>query len=234
MSLTDFTTLDVVALIWFLVCWVGFGQYSKRSARSRQNLIGAMRVYRELWMERMCAREQRQADATILTNLLRNALFFVSTTILILGGLVALLGTTQRVVEVVSRLPFTAPFALWVWEVKVLILIYLFIYAFFKFTWSAWQYNALSIIVGAAPKPPVDPQRAERYVELASCMAALAGESFNLAIRTYYYAMAVIGWFLHPLILMVTATWVTYVLYRREFASPTLSALLIDTDAAKV
>jgi uncharacterized membrane protein len=233
MALTDFTILDVIALVWFLACWIGFGQYAKRSARSKHSLIGALRVYRERWMQRMCAREQHQADATLLANLIRNALFFVSTTMFILAGLVALLGTAQRVTELVAGLPFTAPFALWVWELKVLLLIYLFIYAFFKFSWSAWQYNALSIVIGAAPQPPVPEDEAKRYVEVASRIAALAGDSFNLAIRTYYYSMAVVTWFLHPLVLIVAATWVTFVLYRREFVSPTREALLIDVEGGE-
>jgi len=39
--------------------------------------------------------------------------------------------------------------------------------------------------------------------------------------------MAAVTWFLHPLALAITATLVAYVLYRREFASQTLDALLV-------
>lgn len=195
----------------------------------RNGLIGR-RTGRRHWMERVCHRENHQSDATILGNLLRGALFFATTTIFILGGLVALLGTTQRVIEVVSQLPFTGSFPVWLWELKALILIYIFVYAFFKFTWSAWQYNALSIIVGAAPGPTAEPETAARYIDSASRMAALAGESFNHAIRAYYFSMAAMSWFLHPVALILVATLVTIVLYRREFASPTLTALLPGVD----
>lgn len=98
-------------------------------------------------------RTTEQADATFLGNLLPGALFFASTTIFILGGLVVLLGTTQRVTKLVAQLPFSTPFSVWLWEIKVLLLIYVFVYAFFKFSWSAWLYNEFSIIVGAAPSP---------------------------------------------------------------------------------
>jgi uncharacterized membrane protein len=135
------------------------------------------------------------------------------------------MGTAPRVTEVVSQLPFSTPFSAWLWEAKVLILIYIFIYAFFKFSWSAWQYNALSIVVGAAPDVDESGECTQRYIEAASRLAALAGESFNRAIRAYYFSMAAVTWFLHPLALILTTTWVTCVLYRREFRSPTLAAL---------
>ena len=230
MSLIDVTLLDLLALPWFCACWLGYAKFSKWRAGSRPSLIAALRVFRRHWMERMCYRENHQSDATILGNLLRGALFFASTTIFILGGLVALLGTTQRVIEVVSQLPFTSPFPVWLWELKALILIYIFVYAFFKFTWSAWQYNALSIIVGSAPGPTARPDAAEHFIESASRMAAVAGESFNHAIRAYYFSIAAMSWFLHPLVLMLAASWVSFVLYRREFASPTLAALLPGLD----
>jgi uncharacterized protein DUF599 len=64
-----------------------------------------------------------QPDVAVLGNLVHGALFFASTSILILGGLFALLGTTQRVIEVVAELPFTGPFPVWLWEAKALLLI---------------------------------------------------------------------------------------------------------------
>ncbi len=233
MTMIDFTLLDGVALVWFLACWIGFGQFAQRRARTHPSLVSALRGFRRRWMERVCAREQHQADATLLSNLLRGALFFASTTIFILGGLVALLGTDQHVARVVAQLPFSAPFSLWVWELKILILIYLFIYAFFKFTWSAWQYNALSIVVGAAPGPGADAATVAGFVNAATRMAALAGASFNDAIRTYYFSMAVVTWFLHPLLTIAVTAWVTYVMYRREFASPALNALLAESERMK-
>ena len=183
-------------------------------------------------MEQVRVREQHQSDATILSNLLRGALFFASTSIFLLGGLVALLGTAQRVTEVFSQLPFTAPFSLWLWEMKVMMLIYIFVYAFFKFTWSAWQYNALSIVVGAAPGPSATPEAAAGYIEAATRVAGLAGESFNHGVRAYYFSMAAVAWFIHPLLFVAAVSCVTLVIYRREFASPTLAALLAATGPA--
>jgi uncharacterized membrane protein len=65
-----------------------------------------------------------------------------------------------------------------------------------------------------------------RHAEAMCRVVALAGESFNYGIRAYYFSMAALSWFLHPLVFIVSSAWVTFVLYRREFHSRTLEALL--------
>ena len=222
---TDYTWTDLVALIFFVVCWIGFDRYSTRKAQVSPSLIGTLRIYRTWWATRLCTRENHAADVAIINNLIRYVFFFATTTVFILAGLVALLGTTDKVVEVVSRLPFSAGFVIWVWEVKVVMLIYIFVYAFFKFTWSAWQFSATSILVGGTPSP--DSPEVTRYAEGMCKVVALAGESFNYGIRAYYFSMAALSWFLHPAIFILCSAWVTFVLYRREFHSRTLDALLV-------
>jgi uncharacterized membrane protein len=188
-------------------------------------LVSALRTFRRRWIEQLCQRENHQSDATILGNLLRGALFFASTTVFILGGLLALLGATPKMTVLAQRLPITEPFSPWLWDAKALLLIFVFVYALFKFTWSAWQYNALSILVGAAPCPAASKETRESYITSASSIAALAGESFNHGVRAYYFSIAAVMWFLHPIALIGAATCVAYVLYRREFTSPALAAL---------
>lgn len=233
MTFFGVTPLDLVALAWFLACWLGYGLHAAWLAQRRPSLVSAVRVFRQRWTERMCERENKQSDATILGNLLRGALFFASTTMFILGGLVALLGTTPKTIEVVAKLPFTGPFEVWVWEVKALILIGIYVYAFFKFTWSAWQYNVLSILLGASPAIDADPSERMHHGEIATRVAALAGESYNNGIRAYYFSIAPMAWFIHPLLLIAATTIVTFVIYRREFYSPMLSALVSNSTTKK-
>ena len=152
--------------------------------------------------------------------------FYASTTIFVLAGLIALLGTTQKVAEVVSQLPLASPFSLWLWEMKVLLMIYIFVYAFFKFTWATWQYNAVAILVGAAPQPAPHSQLRDGFVQRASSVVALAGENFNGGVRAYYLSLAAMSWFPHPLLLTACTTLVVGVLYRREFHSRTLDAFI--------
>ncbi len=225
MMIPSIAISDVFAAVVFLFCWLGYEQVANRVALTRPSLMSAVRSFRHRWIERMCEHDNHTADATLLSNLLRGALFFASTTVFILGGLAALLGTAPRVAEVISQLPYTTPMEPRLAEVKALILIFVYIYAFFKFTWSAWQYNVLSILVGAMPKPEGDAQIRSNYAEGAASVAVLAGESYNNGIRAYYFSIPLMAWFIDPLLFLSATLAITFVLYRREFYSPTLIAL---------
>jgi uncharacterized membrane protein len=216
---------DFIAAAVFLICWLGYGQVAKRLAKNRPSLVSAVMVFRQRWIERMCERENHTADATLISNLLRGALFFASTTVLILGGLVALLGTAPKVAEVISQLPYTTPSDPHVAEIKALILILVYIYAFFKFTWSGWLYNILSILVGAMPRPDCDAKTRSDFADSAVRVAALAGENYNNGVRAYYFSIPPIAWFIDPYLFLGVTLIITIVLYRREFYSPILTAL---------
>lgn len=216
---------DFIAATVFLFCWLGYGQVAKRLAVTRPSLVSAVMVFRQRWIERMCERENHTADATLISNLLRGALFFASTTVLILGGLVALLGTAPKVAEVLSQLPYTTPTEPRLAEIKALILILVYVYAFFKFTWSGWLYNILSILVGAMPKIDSEAKIRTDFAESAVRVAALAGENYNNGVRAYYFSIPPIAWFIDPYLFLAVTLLITVVLYRREFYSPILTAL---------
>ena len=226
MTLTSVPTNDAIAFLSFLACWLGYGGVAKVLTRRRPSLITAINIFRERWMRRICERENHVADAALFSNLLRGALFFASTTVFILGGLLALLGTGSKVAEVVGTIPYVARSESWLLEIKAIVLIMVFVYAFFKFTWSAWQYNILSIMVGAAPLVGKDePAKTEAFTAGAARIALLAGESYNNGMRAYYFSIPLITWFIDPIVFLAATLIVAYVLYRREFASPMLESL---------
>lgn len=216
---------DLIAVAVFFTCWFGYGPSANILARSRPSLMAAVRIFRHAWIGRICARENHVSDAALLGNLLRGALFFASTTVFILGGLAALLGTAAKVAEVTAQLPYATQADARIAEIKVLTLIVLFVYAFFKFTWSAWQYNVLSIMVGAMPDLSTDASIRAKYIDAGAFIASMAGETYNSGIRAYYFSIPLMAWLIHPLLLLGATIAVTIVIYRREFRSPVLKAL---------
>lgn len=225
MTLLNISWLDALALAVFLICWLGFGTFAEWMVRRRTCLMSAVRNFRQAWIQRMCERENHVADATLLSNLLRGALFLASTTVFILGGLAALLGTSSKVAEVITQLPYATPATPQLAEIKALFLIFVFVYAFFKFTWSAWQYNVLAILVGAMPTPGSDAGVIKEYGEAAARVLALAGESYNNGMRAYYFSIPLMAWFLDPILFLAATLVIALVLYRREFHSPILAAI---------
>lgn len=229
-----FSILDWLALGWFVLCWAWYYEYSRRRQRSKRCLAGVMHGYRYDWMTRLLNREARIADATIMTHLERNGAFFASSALLILAALFGLMGTLDRALLVLADLPFAAaePSRLGL-ELKLLLLIGLFIYAFFTFTWSMRQYNFCAILIGSAPDPgekDTTPGSRKMYAIQAANVIDLAANQFNYGLRAYYFGLALLAWFLHPLAFVLATTGVVLVLYRREFHSKTLKALAAGRD----
>ena len=217
--------IDLIAMLWFFVGWVGYSIFAARRANTRHSLVSAMRRYRRQWFSYMLTRENRIGDIAALNNLFTNATFFASTSILILGGLVALLGTTQQVMNVVSDLPFARLESEFVWRIKIILLILVFVYAFFKFTWSQRQFNFCTILVGAAPPPTDQPEQHAEYIDMITSVASLSAENLNQGLRAYYFSMAALAWFFHPWLFFPATALVVFILYQREFHSRTLEAL---------
>ncbi len=221
----DLPFLDMATLGIFSACWLTYGRVAHHVVSRRPSLMSAVQTFRLKWVEQMSSRETHTADATLLSNLLRGALFFASTTVFILGGLVALLGTAPKVAEVIGQLPYATPADPRLAEIKAIILIFVYVYAFFKFTWSAWQYNVLAIVVGGMPQRDRDPSAAAHAIAAAR-VATLAGENYNNGMRAYYFSIPLMAWFIDARLFLVATIIVTFVLYRREFHSPVLSALV--------
>jgi len=225
MPLIPASTTDTLAAGVFLLCWLGYGYLARAVAKRRPSMMSAVRTFRHRWIERMCERDNHIADAALLSNLIRGALFFASTTVFILGGLAALLGTAPKVAEVVAQLPYTEPAEPRLAELKALALIILYIYAFFKFTWSAWQYNVLAIMVGAMPGSAAEDSLRQKFALAGARVITLAGESYNNGIRAYYFSIPLMAWFLNAWLFLATTLCIAIILFRRDFYSPVLVAL---------
>ena len=220
-----FTWLDVLALLLFAALWTGYQWYTDYSATARPRLGREMQRHMREWVVRMVERDNRMVDINVLRNLTRSSQFFASTTMLILGALVALMGYTERAASVMAELPFTQQVSQQLWEVKVLVLLLVFVYGFFKFSWSIRQFGFCSILVGATKKPPSDAAQYLSQIERIAVVVSYANRNFNHGLRAYYFGVAALSWFLHPALMIAVTLGVIYVLHQREFRSHTLEVL---------
>lgn len=219
---------DWAALALFVFGWIGYALFANRRARVERTLLSSTNHYRRLWMLQVTHRDQRIVDAAITQNLASSPSFWASTTILVLGGLLAVLGTNDRASELVQDLPFAARTSMLVFDVKIMVLLAVFVYAFFRFTWSMRVYSFGAILVGAAPNVDVfDSGEADRkeFAERAGKLMGMAAESFADGLRAYYMSFAVIGWFVSPTLFAIGTLAVLWILYRREFRSDVLEVL---------
>ncbi len=214
--------LDLMALAYFVLMWVGYSNYAQKHYSTRPNLMFIMDQMRAQWMRSILRRPNRIADANLVGNLLRSISFLANTSIFILIGLITVLGYRESAIDMLNTIPFTVQSEPLMWEVKVFTLILIFVYAFFKFTWSLRQYNYCTILVGAAPMPDETPELHDDFGLKAGAVIQNAGKHFNMGMRAYYFGMAALSWFLHPLLFILLTTLIIAVTYRREFRSHTL------------
>ncbi|MFZ4759311.1 MAG: DUF599 domain-containing protein [Burkholderiaceae bacterium] len=229
--MSAFTTIDWAGLALWILAWVGYAAWAERVGDSRPNLMASLARYRQAWMREAYGRDPRITDAALIGNLMHSATFFSSTSLLILGGSFALLGTIERgteVVEVMRNLPFAARSTQDLLESKVLVMTLVFVYAFMRFTWSLRQFNLVNIMVGAFPAHRDRLVQDDRLVETASRLNELAGVNFAQGLRAYYYAVPLLLWLVHPWLLAVGTVAITLAVYYMEFRSATVRALAAD------
>src|SRR5215471_14223711 len=130
------STLDIVALAFFVVAWTAYAIMVEATPHGRTSLNAAMDGYRSVWMERMLEREMRMVDMQIMAALQNGTAFFASTSLLAIGGALTLLRSTGEVLAVMTDMPLGLQTTRALWEAKSLGLVVIFVYAFFKFAWS--------------------------------------------------------------------------------------------------
>lgn len=228
MPMPNLTPLDWFSLFWFCLCWFGYTRYSGFRPNHGIRLQDALHGHIRLWISILQARDNRMVDTSVITNIERSSAFLASSTLLVIAGLATALGSTDTATHVLSSLPLVQPVTPQRWEIGILILLMAFVYAFFTFTWCMRQWGFAAILVGSAPAandPNTNPEQRTQHQEALADIVWLAIYHFNIGLRAYYFSLAVLAWFIHPIAFMIASTWVVAVLYRREFRSRTLKAL---------
>lgn len=218
---------DWVALGWFVAVWAGYTAYARRAAVHRDSLTATLYAYRIDWMRNMLNHENRITDVALLGNLSSMVNFLATTTILVLAGIVTMISSTEKVLSVLENHTFVVPATREEVQFKLLVLAIIFVFAFFKFTWSMRQHTFCNIVMGALPIVKVGEETDEHHqlAEYAARISDRAGNEFNYGLRSYYFALAVLAWFLGPWVFIAVTTMMIYILYRREFQSVTLKYL---------
>ncbi len=215
--------LDIIAMLWFLLCWFSYTRYVNTSPKS---LVQSMYVWRKRWAMAMLARDNRIMDAQVITGLNNVVTFFCSTSIFITAGLFASIGSSEQIVKLINQLSFLKTTNIATVELKLGLLIVIFIYSFFKFGWAIKQHSYSAVVLASVPAAhEVNLERDSPTANLMGKLSSLGSQHFNDGVRGYYFALATLSWFVHPIVYIVIISWVVIVLHRRDFRSKLLQHL---------
>jgi uncharacterized membrane protein len=219
-------TVDILAVSFFALEWSVYAFTLERSSYGRDSLSARMHAYRERWIRRVLDRDARMVDMQIMISLQNGTAFFASTSLLAIGGGLALLRSTTDALTVLSKLPVDISPTPALWEMKCVGLILIFVYTFFKFAWSYRLFNYVCILLGAMPPSSErGTEEAEAHVIRTTRMFESGGRHFNRGQRAFFFALGYLGWFVSPWVLFVTTALVVVVIWRRQFASSAWSAM---------
>ena len=218
--------VDILAVGFFVLEWTVYAITLEHTAYGADSLSARMHQYREIWIRRLLDREARMVDMQVMASLQNGTAFFASTSLLAVGGSLALLRSTTEALAVFRTLPIDLTPSPALWEIKCVGLVLIFVYAFFKFAWSYRLFNYVAILLGAMPPAQQrDTPAAEAHVLRTTRLFEAAGRHFNRGQRAFFFALGYLGWFVSPWVLFLSTAAVVIVTWRRQFASSAWRAM---------
>ncbi|MER0238216.1 DUF599 family protein [Fulvimarina sp. MAC8] len=219
---------DIAALAIYLAIWMGYNRLTDSTAKTGGSLSSLMNNERARWMRTALSRDLRMIDTAVLASLQQGTGFFASTCIFAIGGCFALLGSAEVIAEISADISIAGTANRVLVEIKLLGLVVIFAYGFFKFAWSYRLFNYCAILIGALPMradADTDSDSAQKALERAVSLNVVAGHNFNAGLRAIFFALAYLGWFLGPYILIASTIFVVAIIANRQFRSPAVKAL---------
>ena len=218
------SVLDWLGLIAFFAAMVAYSRYADHAGRRMLN--ARMREIRARWMRRYLEREDRVIDSILTGHSINSITLFCSATLLIVVALLGVLTNADTAYHVAITSKFVTITTIELFELKLIGLVCVFVFGFYCFTWALLQYNYFLALVGSAPfKDHLTPAAIDELGNQMSVVLNSAVTSFHSGFRTYYYALAWVGWFFHPGVFLAATLFVTFVLVYRQLASPSAGAI---------
>jgi len=230
----DISPLHIFSFFWFLSCWLGYSLFARKQAKKRNSLSSVLYRYRKEWVLKLSKSGMSEVDSDLLGSLERQVSFMASTSLLILASLVTVLSAASEDFMDMSSLQFVDDVSLEIVQMKLLLMIFIFVYGFFTFSWALRQYGFCFILFGSSfntvryykDNDKYQAQAVPRDFKAVAKVLDRAAHSYNYGIRAYYFAMAALVWFINDWFFMAACAVVIFVLYRREFMSSSLQAMV--------
>ncbi len=206
---------DVAAVILLVTLFVVIGWVVEHPPKNHPSMSTLMAGYRREWMHHFVTRQQKIFDGTVITSLRQATSFFISGTMLALGGGIALVGNPERLMVLAEDLTISQQAT--VIEIKVILVLLFLANAFLKFVWSHRLFGYCAVLMGSMSS--AEDATAYLRASQAAEINVTAARSYNRGLRSVYFALAALGWLLGPWFLLATTLITTATLVRREFAS---------------
>ena len=224
---TTFTFIDTVAYLLLVAAWLATGVVAEYPPGFRPSVSHLMKDYRRRWMVEFLTREPRIFDISLIDSLRQGTAFFVSGSMIAIGGGIALIGNATTLQGLARDLTIGAETAQL--RIKLIVVVALMANALLKFVWSHRLFGYCAIMMAAIPNDYTDPRARPRADQTAEIIIT-AAKSFNRGLNSIYFALCGLAWLIGPKTLIYAVILTTVVLIRREFASHSRAIIMEKLD----
>ncbi len=182
--------------------------------RPQRTVVGFARAQRAAWVDRIMSRGDGILAVQTLRNWVMATSFLASTAILIAVGLLGFLVSVDKVSALLHEINLFGDQSDSLVTVKLALLIVNFLLAFFNFTLSLRFYNYVALSMNA-----VDPAGGSAARDSAIRFLEAGASHYTLGMRSYYLAIALVGWLFGPVWLLVAVIVTLFALYRHDHFS---------------
>lgn len=218
-----FTALDSFGFVLLILCWLGTGFLAEHPPKWRPSVSLLMKDYRRKGMVEFLTREPRIFDISLIDSLRQGTAFFVSGTMIAIGGGVAMIGNASTLEGLAQDLTIGLdPSQI---RVKLIVVVALMANSLLKFMWSHRLFGYCAIMMAAVPNDHHHPEALPRALQTAEINIA-AARGFNRGLNGVYFALATLAWLIGPKALIWAVILTAGVMLRREFASHSRQVML--------
>jgi uncharacterized membrane protein len=220
--------LDWIAIVLFLVTWVGLEPMMAIGWPRRTNsLLLDMARVRKAWMREVLTRDNNFiGDAAILGHTINSASFFGSANLIVIVGMSSALFMEPNVgVEEGVIAQFTAVGPIWLFQCKVVLVMATLLRGLSDFIWAVRQINYCLASIGASPSRE-EHRDIEAWTEALTLVVNPALRSFSVGVRSYYFTVAAALWFLGPVAFVVATLCSVGLLVWRQSWSDTAKGVM--------
>ncbi len=195
--------LDVLALLVFVFCWLGYEPFLQKISKKSGLITKDLSVVRQSWMKEMTIRSFKLYDSNLMAHAVNSATHFSSSNLLLIAAVAGVLFGGGVPIKYASQLGIdvSSPLLL---KLKLALVLICLSRGFLNFIWSLRQMNYCAAAMGSLPDN-MDVPTAEKFSDAMSNIIEPAMSNFSQGVRGYYFSLAAAAWLFGPLTLIAAS-----------------------------
>ena len=194
---------DVLALIIFVFCWLGYEPFLKRIGKRVGVITRDLSVVRAAWMKEATTRDVKLLDSNLMAHAVNSATHFSQANLILVAAVTGVLFGGRLPIRSAQALGFdiASPLLL---QIKLALIIICLSRGLLNFIWALRQMNYCAAAIGSLPED-LRPEESRAFGDALADILEPAMTNFSQGVRGYYFSLAAAAWLFGPLSLALAS-----------------------------